>query len=105
MAGYMHCSDLFITKPGGLSSTEAAVCGVPIFHTAAIPGCESHNARFFSQRGMSFAGDITGETLKEVDTLLQNAEKRAAMLACQKGHVNPSAAVEICALAERLAQS
>ena len=102
MAGYMRASDLFITKPGGLSSTEAAVCGVPIFHTAAIPGCESHNARFFSQRGMSIAGDLSEETLKEVDALLLDEEKRAAMLACQQSHVNPSAAADICALAERL---
>ena len=102
MAGYMRSCDLFITKPGGLSSTEAAVRGVPIFHTAAIPGCESHNARFFSQRGMSIAGDLSGEALKEADMLLQDAEKRAAMLACQKSHVNPSAAADICALAERL---
>ena len=41
MASYMRASHLFITKPGGLSSTEAAVCHVPILHTSAIPGCES----------------------------------------------------------------
>lgn len=34
MAGYMKAADLFVTKPGGLSSTEAAVCGVPLVHVA-----------------------------------------------------------------------
>ena len=34
MAAYMKAADLFITKPGGLSSTEAAVCGVPMVHVA-----------------------------------------------------------------------
>ena len=41
MAEYMKAADLFVTKPGGLSTTEAAVCGFPIVHTAAIPGCET----------------------------------------------------------------
>ncbi len=53
MAGYLKAADLFITKPGGLSSTEAAVCGTPIIHIAPILGCETYNARFFSDHGMS----------------------------------------------------
>ena len=53
MAGYMRAADLFVTKPGCLSSTEAAVCGIPIIHVCAIPGCETYNAEFFSGSGMS----------------------------------------------------
>ena len=53
MAEYMKAADLFVTKPGGLSSTEAAVCGIPLIHVAPIPGCETYNARFFSGCGMS----------------------------------------------------
>ena len=49
----MDASDLIFTKPGGLSSTEAAVKNIPIIHTAPIPGCENKNARFFSSRLMS----------------------------------------------------
>lgn len=53
MALYMKASDLFISKPGGLSSTEAAVAGVPMLHSGPIPGCETINKRFFEKHGIS----------------------------------------------------
>ena len=53
MADFLHGCNVFITKPGGLSSTEAAAAGVPLIHISPIPGCESHNFRFFAERGMS----------------------------------------------------
>lgn len=55
MATYMRACDLFISKPGGLSSTEAAVTMVPYIQITPIPGCETHNMRYFSQNGMSIA--------------------------------------------------
>lgn len=103
MASYIKASHLFITKPGGLSSTEAAVCGVPVLHTSPIPGCESYNARYFSERGMSIAGEITDDILCSVDALLYNDCTSAAMVACQKSHINPHAAANICELAEKIA--
>ena len=47
MEVYMKACDMLYTKPGGLTSTEAAVSGIPIVHTAPIPGCETANKRFF----------------------------------------------------------
>ncbi|MDD6032311.1 MAG: glycosyl transferase, partial [Oscillospiraceae bacterium] len=46
VALYMDACDMLFTKPGGLTSTEAAVKNVPLIHTAPIPGCETINARF-----------------------------------------------------------
>lgn len=51
----MDACDVLFTKPGGLSSTEAAVKNIPIIHTAPIPGCETKNARFFNKRNMSYS--------------------------------------------------
>lgn len=102
MALYMKASSLFITKPGGLSSTEAAVCGVPILHTSAIPGCENHNARYFSERGMSMEGELTDEMLLRIDELLSNPSMQDAMVAHQKQFIHPHAAADICDLAQRL---
>ena len=53
IADYMDACDVVFTKPGGLSSTEAAVKGIPIVHTAPIPGCETKNVAFFTKNGMS----------------------------------------------------
>ena len=102
MASYLKASDLFITKPGGLSSTEAAVCGVPVFHTSPIPGCETYNARYFSERGMSIYGEITSDTLSVIEELLSRESIGSAMVDCQKKHSNPYAADQICQLAESL---
>ena len=103
MASFMKASNLFITKPGGLSSTEAAVCGVPVFHTSPIPGCESYNARYFSERGMSIYGEITSDTLCAINEILNNEGISSSMVVCQKKHINPCAADKICELAENLA--
>lgn len=53
MAQYMAVCEAVITKPGGLSSTEAAVSNSRLIHISPIPGCESKNARFFSKNGCS----------------------------------------------------
>ena len=53
MALYMRACDIFISKPGGLSSTEAAVAQVPYIQMRPIPGCETYNMRFFRKNGMS----------------------------------------------------
>lgn len=103
MASYIKASDLFITKPGGLSSTEAAVSGVPILHTQAIPGCESHNAQYFSDRGMSISGDITEDMLCQIEKILNDSRVRSAMIASQKRYIDPQASAKICELAERMA--
>lgn len=48
---YMDTADLFITKAGGLSTTEAAKKGLPMLFFDAVPGVETHNLRFFCQKG------------------------------------------------------
>lgn len=100
MAGYMKAADLFITKPGGLSSTEAAVCGVPIVHVAEIPGCETYNARYFSSNGMSVSCHTSRKGLQSAFELLDNRRARDKMLANQKKRIPADAAAQICTLAE-----
>ena len=102
MEAYMRASRLFITKPGGLSSTEAAVRNVPIIHTAVIPGCESYNARYFSGHGMSVWAQTTEEMLRMADDILAHGDKSVGMAACQRRWINPHAAADIFDLAEKL---
>lgn len=99
---YMRASRLFITKPGGLSSTEAAVSNVPILHTAVIPGCESYNAKYFAGHGMSAWAQTTDEMIRLAEKYLENDDAGAKMLACQRRWINPRAAADICDLAEKL---
>ena len=51
VAVLMDAADTVVTKPGGLSSTEAIAKRVPLVLTQPIPGCEQRNAEFLSCRG------------------------------------------------------
>lgn len=53
----MHSADLFLTKPGGLSTSEAAACGVPMLLMDTVAGCEGHNLDFFLRQGIAVTAD------------------------------------------------
>ena len=95
MALYMKACSVFIGKPGGLSSTEAVVAGVPLLHTAPIPGCETKNVRFFSDNGLSVNANGK-KLLEQTSTALQFG------CASNQAIVNVHAATDIWRLAEQL---
>ena len=105
MAAYMRTADLFITKPGGLSSTEAAVCGVPVLHASAIPGCEMYNAEYFSAHGMSALCTSPHSIAAQALGLLDDPEACARMAECQHALMDGQAAARICSFAEELVAS
>lgn len=49
----MAASDLLITKPGGLTVSEAITVGLPIAIISPIPGQERQNARYLINSGMA----------------------------------------------------
>ena len=67
----IHSADLFLTKPGGLSTSEAAACGVPMLLMDTVAGCEGHNLNFFLRQGIA----VTAYTPKHL------ADLAAALLA------------------------
>lgn len=104
MALYLKASDVFISKPGGLSSTESAAAGVPLVHISPIPGCESRNAEFFAKEGIAVKVENTEtELLSAVEKLSEpgNAEE---MRKRQRAVINQNAAMDICKLLETVAQ-
>ena len=56
----MQASDLFLTKPGGLSTSEAMAAELPMVLIDAVAGCETHNLNFFLRNGMA----VTANTPK-----------------------------------------
>ncbi|MGE5248880.1 MAG: MGDG synthase family glycosyltransferase [Bacteroidota bacterium] len=48
MPEMLHAADLLITKAGGLITSEALACGLPIIFVEAIPGQETGNVRYVS---------------------------------------------------------
>lgn len=66
---YMHAADLLITKPGGLTVSEALACGIPLAVFDAIPGQEEDNADFLLTHQMAVRLDRSrdyGETIRSL---------------------------------------
>ncbi len=53
----MDSADLYVTKPGGLSITEAARKRLPLAFIDTVSGCEGYNRYFFLTRGMAIASN------------------------------------------------
>lgn len=84
---YMSAADILVTKPGAVSSTEAGVVGLPLVHTAAIPGGEVKNARFFADHGMSLYDQRPKQAARLALWLLQDEDRAAAMRDNQSAHM------------------
>lgn len=93
---YMSASDVLMSKPGGLTTTEAAVANIPLVHTSPIPGCETINAQFFEERGMAICARDDQGVARAAMWLAADKEKSESMMAAQRRHINPRAAADIC---------
>ena len=102
VAVYMEASNVIFTKPGGLSSTEAAVKQIPIVHTAPIPGCETKNVEFFTSRGMSLAARTIAEQIQAGRRLVEDEQVRETMRRAQRENTNPQAGFDVVELLERI---
>lgn len=51
MNEWMRAADLVVTKPGGLTTSEALVCGLPIVIVNPIPGQETRNSDCLLEHG------------------------------------------------------
>jgi len=94
MPRLMSSADLFLTKPGGLSSTEAAVKGLPMVFVNAVPGVEPHNMEFFKRLGggMSMENDDEDALSALCVELLKNKERTDKMSAALKERFKDNAA-------------
>ena len=50
----MHISDIVISKPGGLTTSECLACGLPMIVINPIPGQEEQNAEFLESSNLAF---------------------------------------------------
>ena len=99
---YMDASDVIFSKPGGLTSTEAAVRQIALVHTSPIPGCETKNLAFFTSHGMSVTARTVHGQVTLGRRLMKNEDARIEMQKQQNHCIPHDSAVEICRLAEKL---
>lgn len=95
MPCYLKACDIVYTKPGGLTSTEAAVAGIPIVHTRPIPGCETKNRVFFRKNGMSVTAHTDYGLVKKGLKILRSPESGNAMTVAQRQVIEQQSAEKI----------
>lgn len=92
---FMNASDILLTKPGGLSTTEAAVKNIPIIHTSPIPGCETLNAEYFSEHNMSIISSNSEKAATMAWQLINDEFRMNQMIEAQKHYINKNASIDI----------
>jgi processive 1,2-diacylglycerol beta-glucosyltransferase len=91
----MAIADLIITKPGGLTSSEALAMGKPLFILNPIPGQEAANSDFLLERGAAAKINRVEDLPFRIERLL-GTPKLAEMGVAAKALGRPNAAKAIC---------
>ncbi len=82
---YMQCCDLLLTKPGGLTITEALVSNIPMAVFSPIPGQEEKNAEFLLRHNLAISIDSIEDTKDIISDLLKSESALKTMsLNCNK---------------------
>jgi processive 1,2-diacylglycerol beta-glucosyltransferase len=79
VASLMAAADLAITKPGGLSTSECLVCGLPMLLVNPIPGQEERNAAYLLQEGVAWRADDPLILQYRLQTLFTDPDRLALM--------------------------
>jgi processive 1,2-diacylglycerol beta-glucosyltransferase len=99
---YMHAADAFVTKPGGLSTAEALVAGVPTVLCKPLPGQEERNARILSEAGAAVRARSVRDLPWMLETILGDAAARSSIVAAAARLARPNAAGEAASMIARL---
>lgn len=91
VAQYMDSADLLVSKPGGISITEAACKGVPLLLADLVGGCETRNQAFFAQHGWAEACG-TDAIAESALSLLADDDRRRALVENQRRDFDGGAA-------------
>lgn len=102
MAEYMKACEVFFSKAGGLSSTEAAVARVPLVHISPLPGCEVINMNFFVSHGMSIGVKNLKKGLPAAAERLQDFSVLSVMKKNQRQNTGIPAREQICDWLEQM---
>jgi processive 1,2-diacylglycerol beta-glucosyltransferase len=91
----MHISDLFIGKPGGLTTAEALVCGLPMTIFSPIPGQEERNSDHLLEEGIAIRCNNLTTIAFKVDQLLADPERLQSMRDNTRRMARPNACLDI----------
>ena len=90
----MDASDLLITKPGGLTSSEALIKGLPMLIVHPIPGQEERNARYLIKNGAAVQIKELKDLKEKVKYYLSHPRELSRISERMKGIATPEASYE-----------
>lgn len=102
---YMDAADMMVTKPGGLSTTEAANKHLPMVFIDAVGGCEYRNFDFFVDRGYALGSREPEEVLRIALRLASDGDSLQKMKATLASAFTRNGTREICAEIVKAAES
>jgi len=91
----MGASDLMVTKPGGLTSTEGIARSLPMVILDPIPGQEECNATYLLESGVAWRAHDSASLSYKLGRLLTSPEDRSAMRRACERLARPKAAFEV----------
>ena len=82
MSALMDSANLCLTKPGGISTTEAAVKSLPMVLINAVSGCERYNLSYFTALGGAKTGAGVKALAQTALRLLSSPRELTQMRGC-----------------------
>ncbi|MBI3011476.1 MAG: glycosyltransferase [Candidatus Omnitrophica bacterium] len=99
----MDIATLLISKPGGLTTSEALAKHLPLVIVNPIPGQEAYNARFLLSHGAAVQAGSPETVRQTVRDLLDNPDRLAGLRRRNVELAHPNAAADIAGLLFELA--
>ncbi len=99
----MEIATLLISKPGGLTTSEALAKQVPLVIVNPIPGQEAYNARYLLSQGAAVQAGAPETVRQTVRDLLENPDRLEALRQRNAELAHPRAAMDVAQLLFELA--
>lgn len=101
----MDASDCIITKPGGLTTSESLVKGLPMIIINPIPGQEERNTQFLTNTGCAMATSKTCPLDECIYQLLMSDTRLETMKTSISEIAKPHSTADMCAFLRELAHT
>ena len=93
---YMSAADLYLTKPGGLTTTEAIVKRIPMVFINAVPGLETRNFQFLTSCGLAEGAKSWRQVVSIVQRNLSDPRLYEVQISAMQDFCTQNAAELIC---------
>jgi len=100
----MDASDCIISKPGGLTTSEALAKGLPMIIVDPIPGQEDRNTEFLTNNGVAMSVTSTSTLDDIMYQMLADPRRMELMRESIKMLAKPNSTRDICEFVKELAK-